>query len=374
MIHRILLVLGTRPEAIKLVPVIRDLKTRADVGARVCVTAQHRDMLDQVLGTAGIMPDVDLDLMRSGQSLDELGARLLTGIGAALDRERPERIVVQGDTATAMFAALAAYYRGIPVAHVEAGLRSGNIGHPHPEEVNRRIIATIADLHFAPTETAATALRTESVDPATIHVTGNTGIDALLWMCGRIDAESSLAATPDPLLARVGDKRLLLATVHRRENLGAGLDSILRALTRIAARGDVAIVLPVHPNPAVRGPVEQALGGRRNVHLTEPLAYPSLVRLLGSAHLVLTDSGGLQEEAPALGVPVLVLRETTERPEGIEAGTARLVGAAEERIVAETFRLLDDPAAYAAMARAHSPYGDGHAAKRIGDVLAGRAR
>lgn len=370
MARRILLVFGTRPEAIKLLPLIRDLRSRAGIKARVCVTGQHRALLDQMLGLAGIAPDVDLDLMRPGQSLDELGARLLTGVGAALDRERPGRVVVQGDTASAMFGALAAYYRGIPVAHVEAGLRSGDIGHPRPEEVNRRSIAAIADLHFAPTERAAAALRAESVDPAAIHVTGNTGIDALLWMHERLGAAPDLAANAEAIATRLGGRRLLLATLHRRENRGARLDAILRALARIAARGDVGLVVPVHPNPAVRGPVERALGGMPHVHLTDPLDYPALVGLLGRAHMVLTDSGGLQEEAPALGVPVLVLRDTTERPEGIEAGTARLVGAQEEQIVAEASRLLDEPTAHEAMARAHKPYGDGHAAARIGAILA----
>jgi UDP-N-acetylglucosamine 2-epimerase (non-hydrolysing) len=367
--RRILLILGTRPEAIKLVPLIRDLRARDGMDVRVCVTAQHRDMLDQVLSVAEIVPDVDLDLMCPGQSLDSLGARLLTGIGGVLDSERPERLVVQGDTATAMFGALAAYYRAIPVAHVEAGLRSGDIAQPRPEEVNRRIISSIADLHFAPTEAAAAALLAESVDPATIHITGNTGIDALLWMGERIGMRPMLAAALDPLLEQIGSRRLLLTTVHRRENHGVKLVAILSAIARLAARDDVAVVFPVHPNPAVRGPVERLLGGCVNVHLTGPLEYPSLVRLLSRTFIVLTDSGGLQEEAPALGVPVLVLRETTERPEGIAAGTALLVGAREERIVAAAARLLDDPVAHDAMAWAHTPYGDGRAAARIGDVL-----
>ena len=369
--RKILIVFGTRPEAIKLLPLIHDLRARPDVAVRVCVTAQHRALLDQVLAIGGVTPDIDLDLMRPGQTLDELGARLLTGLGAAYDRERPDRVVVQGDTATAMFGALAAYYRAIPVAHVEAGLRSGDSGHPRPEEANRRIIATIADQHFAPTEAAAVALRRESIDPGAIHVTGNTVIDALLWMRGRIAADPPLAAGLDRLVAWAGGRRLLLVTAHRRENFGDGMAAIARALGRIAGRGDVAIVLPLHPNPQAFASIAQMIGGRPNVMLVDPLDYPCFVRLLGLAHLVLTDSGGIQEEAPALARPVLVMRETTERPEGIAAGTARLVGANEERIVAETCRLLDDRHAHEAMARAHNPYGDGRAAPRIGAIVAG---
>ncbi len=365
----ILVVFGTRPEAIKLFPVVRALAERPDLRVRTCVTAQHRGLLDQVLGIAGLTPDVDLDLMEPGQSLDRLTARLLTGLGEVIDAEAPARVVVQGDTATAMAGALAAYYRRVPVAHVEAGLRSGDIYHPWPEEVNRRIVAPIADLHFAPTDTAAAALVRENVTTG-VHVTGNTVIDALHWTQARIAELPALAAGLDPIAERFAGKRIVLVTTHRRENLGGGMEAIARAIARIADRPDVAVLFPVHPNPNV-GPVMDAiLGDRPNVARVAPLDYPHFVRALGMCHLALTDSGGVQEEAPALAKPVLVMRETTERPEGIAAGTAKLIGADEDRIVSEVFTLLDDKAAYAAMARAHNPYGDGHAAARIAGVIA----
>ena len=366
----ILVVFGTRPEAIKLFPVIRALGQRPGIRVRTCVTAQHRGLLDQVLAIADLSPDVDLDLMEPGQSLDRLTARLLVGLGETMDAERPDLVVVQGDTATAMAGALAAYYRRIPVAHVEAGLRSGDIHHPWPEEVNRRIVAPIAAHHFAPTDTAAAALLAETIDPATVHVTGNTVIDALHWTEARVAANPSLAAGLDDVARRFAGKRIVLVTTHRRENFGGGMEAIARAIGRIAARADVAVLFPVHPNPAV-GPVMDAiLGHRENVARIEPLDYPHFVRALGLCDLVLTDSGGVQEEAPALGKPVLVMRETTERPEGVVAGTARLVGTDEDRIVSEVFTLLDDSEAHAAMARAHNPFGDGHAAERIAETLA----
>ena len=366
----ILVVFGTRPEAIKLFPVIRALGQRPGIRVRTCVTAQHRGLLDQVLAIADLSPDVDLDLMEPGQSLDRLTARLLVGLGETMDAERPDLVVVQGDTATAMAGALAAYYRRIPVAHVEAGLRSGDIHHPWPEEVNRRIVAPIAAHHFAPTDTAAAALLAETIDSATVHVTGNTVIDALHWTEARVAADPSLAAGLDDVARRFAGKRIVLVTTHRRENFGGGMEAIARAIGRIAARADVAVLFPVHPNPAV-GPVMDAiLGHRENVARIEPLDYPHFVRALGLCDLVLTDSGGVQEEAPALGKPVLVMRETTERPEGVVAGTARLVGTDEERIVSEVFTLLDDSEAHAAMARAHNPFGDGHAAERIAETLA----
>jgi len=366
----ILVVFGTRPEAIKLFPVIRALGQRPGIRVRTCVTAQHRGLLDQVLAIADLSPDVDLDLMEPGQSLDRLTARLLVGLGETMDAERPDLVVVQGDTATAMAGALAAYYRRIPVAHVEAGLRSGDIHHPWPEEVNRRIVAPIAAHHFAPTDTAAAALLAETIDPATVHVTGNTVIDALHWTEARVAADPSLAAGLDDVARRFAGKRIVLVTTHRRENFGGGMEAIARAIGRIAERADVAVLFPVHPNPAV-GPVMDAiLGHRENVARIEPLDYPHFVRALGLCDLVLTDSGGVQEEAPALGKPVLVMRETTERPEGVVAGTARLVGTDEDRIVSEVFTLLDDSEAHAAMARAHNPFGDGHAADRIAETLA----
>ncbi len=368
--HKILVVFGTRPEAIKLFPVIAALQADPRFTPVVCVSAQHRGMLDQVLEIAGIVPDHDLDLMKPDQTLDGLTAALLTELGRVMDAESPARVIVQGDTATAMAGALAAYYRKLPVDHVEAGLRSGNIHHPWPEEVNRKIIGTMASLHFAPTETAAHALKRENVDPARVHVTGNTVIDALHWVTARIAAEPALASGLADLQTRFAGKRIIGVTSHRRENFGGGLEAIAEAVRQIAARPDVAVIFPVHPNPNVRKVMDTALAGLDNVALIEPLDYPHFAHLLSLADIMLTDSGGVQEEAPALGKPVLVMRETTERPEGVEAGTAKLVGTETARIVTEIFTLLDDKAAYEAMARAHNPFGDGHSARRIVELLA----
>ena len=365
----ILIIFGTRPEAIKLFPVVAALKADPRFNVRVCVSAQHRGMLDQVLEIAGIVPDHDLDLMKPDQTLDALTAALLTGLGQVMDLEQPARVIVQGDTATAMCGALAAYYRKIPVDHVEAGLRSGDIYQPWPEEVNRKIIGTIASLHFAPTEVSAAALIAENVDPARVHVTGNTVIDALHWVTARIAAEPALASGLAELEARFKGKRIIAVTSHRRENFGGGLANIADAIRRIAARDDVAIIFPVHPNPNVRAVMDRALAGLANVALIEPLDYPHFAHLLSLAEIMLTDSGGVQEEAPALGKPVLVMRDTTERPEGVTAGTARLVGTDADNIVTEIFTLLDDKAAYEAMARAHNPFGDGQTARRIVELL-----
>jgi UDP-N-acetylglucosamine 2-epimerase (non-hydrolysing) len=370
---KVLVVFGTRPEAIKLFPVVRALAARPGLDVRTCVTAQHRGLLDQVLDVAGLRPDLDLDLMEPGQTLDRLTARLLTGLGEVLDAEQPDRVIVQGDTATAMTGALAAYYRRIPVAHVEAGLRSGDIHHPWPEEVNRRMIAPIADLHFAPTQTAADALARENVT-AGVHVTGNTVIDALHWTRTRIDADPSLAAGLDEVAQRFAGKRIVLVTTHRRENFGGGMEAIARAIRTVAQRPDVAVLFPVHPNPNVGPVMDAVLGDLPNVARIAPLDYPHFIRALSMCHLALTDSGGVQEEAPALGKPVLVMRDTTERPEGVEAGTAKLIGTDERRIVSEVSTLLDDSHAYSAMARAHNPYGDGHAAERIAEIVAGAGR
>jgi UDP-N-acetylglucosamine 2-epimerase (non-hydrolysing) len=369
--QRILTVFGTRPEGIKLFPLLHALDRDERFESRVCVSAQHREMLDQVLAIAGVKPDHDLDLMRSDQSLDALTAGLLTGLGRVMDEERPDRVVVQGDTATAMTAAIAAYYRKIPVAHVEAGLRSGDIHHPWPEEVNRKVIGAIAALHFAPTATAAEALRRENVAAGTIHVTGNTVIDALHWITGQVAGHPELARGLAELERRFAGKRIIGVTTHRRENFGDGMEAIAEAIRRLAARSDLAVIFPVHLNPNVRSVMGERLAGLDNVALVEPLDYPHFARLLDISTLILTDSGGVQEEAPALGKPVLVMRETTERPEGIAAGTARLVGTDADRIVAEAERLLDDETAYAAMARAHNPFGDGRSAARIADLLAG---
>ncbi|GHH15464.1 UDP-N-acetylglucosamine 2-epimerase [Sphingomonas glacialis] len=367
---RILVIFGTRPEAIKLFPVVAALKAVPGLDVRTCVTAQHRGLLDQVLAIAGLTPDVDLDLMEPGQSLDRLTARLLTGLGDVMDAEKPDRVIVQGDTATAMVGALAAYYRKVPASHVEAGLRSGDIYQPWPEEVNRRIVAPIADQHFAPTQTAADALLRENIDPAMIHVTGNTVIDALHATRAKLAADPSLAAGLDDIATRFAGKKIVLVTTHRRENFGGGMDNIAHALGQIAERDDVAIVFPMHPNPNVVEAMNRVLGDRPNIARIDPLDYPHFIRALGLCHIALTDSGGVQEEAPALAKPVLVMRETTERPEGVAAGTAKLIGTDPERIVAEVTTLLDDPAAYAAMARAHNPFGDGHASERIASIVA----
>ena len=370
---KVALVFGTRPEAIKLFPVIHALKARADIDTRVIVTAQHRGLLDQVLEIAGIVPDIDLDVMTPNQTLDGLTAKLIVALGEAFDAEKPDRVVVHGDTLTTMVASLAAYYRKIPVAHVEAGLRSGDIHHPWPEEVNRRVVACIADMNFAPTQAAADALLRENRDAAGIHVTGNTVIDALLATVDRVHGEPALASGLDDLAARFAGKRIVAVTSHRRENFGGGMEAIARSIADIAARPDVAVIFPVHPNPNVRPVMDAGLGDLPNVAMIEPLDYPHFVRLLDLCHLVLTDSGGVQEEAPSLGKPVLVMRETTERPEGVQAGTAKLVGADRDRIVREVLGLLDDDAAYQAMARAHNPFGDGKAAERIADIIAGKA-
>jgi UDP-N-acetylglucosamine 2-epimerase (non-hydrolysing) len=364
-----LVIFGTRPEAIKLFPLIHVLRDMPGVDVRICVTAQHRGMLDQVLQIADIVPDIDLDLMCAGQTLDDLTGRLLTGIGAVIDREKPDRVVVQGDTATAMAGALAAYYRKVPVAHVEAGLRSHNIYAPWPEEVNRKIVGAIADLHFAPTETAAAALRAENVPSDRIFVTGNTVIDALYATEARIAADPSLAAGIDAITARFKGRKLIVVTTHRRENFGDGMEAIARAVNAIAERADVAVVFPIHPNPQVIEPMRRSLAARANVAIIDPLDYPQFVRLLSVAHIVLTDSGGVQEEAPAFGKPVLVMRDTTERPEGIVAGTAKLVGTDDKRILTELAVLMSDPAAYAAMSRAHNPFGDGTASRQIARIL-----
>lgn len=368
--RKILTVFGTRPEAIKLFPLLHRLAHDARFDSRILVTGQHRGMLDQVLQLADIVPDHDLALMQTGQTLDQLTARALTGIGEILDRERPDWMVVQGDTTSAFAAALAAYYRQIPVCHVEAGLRSGDIYHPWPEEVNRRALGALASLHCAPTQAAATGLLQGGTSAHRVHVTGNTVIDALHWVTRRIWGEPALATMMRPLERRFAGKRIIAVTCHRRENWGARTEEIAKSVKNIAKRNDVSVIFPLHLNPQVRNVMMAQLDGLDNVALIEPLDYPGFARLLDISTLMLTDSGGVQEEAPALGKPVLVMRSTTERPEGVEAGTARLVGTDAARIVAESTRLLDDPAAYAAMARAHNPFGDGNSAGRIVELLA----
>ncbi len=366
---KVVTIFGTRPEAIKLFPVIRALSERDKLQTISCVTAQHREMLDQVLEIADIQPDYDLDLMRANQSLDELTGRLLIGIGQILDDIKPQRVVVQGDTATAMCGALAAYYRQIPVSHVEAGLRSYNIYHPWPEEVNRKIIGSIADQHFAPTETCASALRKENVAEGQISVTGNTVIDALLITTEKNRTGHPINRDLQNLFDKFTERKIIGVTSHRRENFGDGLTNIASALREIARRDDVALIFPVHLNPNVRAIMNDALGGLENVAMIEPLDYPNFVALLNSCALMLTDSGGVQEEAPALGKPVLVMRDTTERPEGIEAGTAKLVGTEKDVIIKETNKLLDDKIYYDSMAKAHNPFGDGQASQRIAAII-----
>ena len=367
---RILVTFGTRPEAIKMVPVVAALRESGRVDVKVVVTAQHRELLDAVLALAGLRPDLDLDLMLPDQSLDGLASRILTRFGAALDTLQPDRVLVHGDTLTTMMASLACYFRRIPVGHVEAGLRSGDIYSPWPEEVNRKVTGVIADLHFAPTETAAAALRAENVPEKAIHVTGNTVIDALLFARGKIASDPALAPAIAPLKARFAGKRIIAVTAHRRENFGVGMAGIADALQRLAARDDVAIIYPLHPNPNVAEVMRPALAGYDNIALINPLDYLDFVAMMEASDIVLTDSGGIQEEAPSLGKPVLVMRDTTERPEGVAAGTAKLVGTDASVIVKETSRLLDEPKAYQAMAHAHNPYGDGQAARRIAEFVA----
>lgn len=363
---RVLTILGTRPDAIKLAPVVQALAATPGVASSLCVTGQHRGMLDQVLEVFGLEPDHDLDIMKTDQDLTHVTTAVLTGLGPVLDQVRPDWVVVQGDTTTAMSAALAAFYRQARVAHVEAGLRTGNILSPWPEEVNRRLIGQIASLHFPPTEAAAANLRREGTPDGRILVTGNTVIDALRQAAARLDADPVQAAR---FAAEFGwldpARRLILVTGHRRESFDGGLARICRALLTLAGRGDVQIVYPVHPNPRVGEVVHALLGRNPAIHLIPPQDYVPFVQLMRRAHLIVTDSGGVQEEAPGLGKPVLVTRDTTERPEAISAGTALLVGTDEAALVAAATRLLDDPATHAAMARARNPFGDGAAAGRI---------
>jgi UDP-N-acetylglucosamine 2-epimerase (non-hydrolysing) len=363
--RHVLILVGTRPEAIKLFPVINKFRQVGGARLTVCATAQHRQLLDQVLKLANIVPDVDLDLMKANQSLDQLSSRLLLSVGEVLDRFCPDRMVVQGDTATAMMGAIASYYRRIPVSHVEAGLRSGDIYAPWPEEVNRKIVTAIADQHFAPTVRAAEILRSENVLADRIHVTGNTVVDALLATKALIDSNSQLASICHDILSRQAGRRIILVTSHRRENFGGGISRISDALLRIVQRPDVAVVLPLHPNPNVRDVLGLRLASHPQVEMIAPQEYVDFVGLLSIAYIVLTDSGGVQEEAPTLGKPVLVMRDNTERPEGVEAGTTRLVGTDPVRIIAEVQKLLDDPLHYSVMARVHNSFGDGYASERI---------
>ena len=357
---RLAVVMGTRPEVIKLAPVVAAARARGS-DVTVIATGQHAEMLDQMLRDFELEPDHSLAVMRHGQSLSSLTARLVEGLGVLFETTRPEFVAVQGDTTSALCGALAAFYSGIDVAHVEAGLRSSDLCSPFPEEANRRLIAPLADYHFCPTRRAAMNLASENVASERIHVVGNTVIDALGWACERLAGRASLDLPSAP-------KRILV-TLHRRESHGRRLTGIALALRRIASRGDAAILFPLHRSQAVRNQVLPVLVNVPGVKLCEPLGYFDLVQALLWCDLVLTDSGGLQEEAPSLGKPVLVAREKTERPEAIEAGVARLVGTKPARLIAETERLLDDTQAYAAMARVANPFGDGRASERIVEVL-----
>jgi UDP-N-acetylglucosamine 2-epimerase len=365
-IMRILTVYGTRPEAIKLAPVALALKTDSFIESAVCVTGQHRQMLDQVNGLFEIVPDYDLNLMKPGQSLTHITTAALEGIGDILDSYKPDWVIVQGDTSTAFAGALASFYRKIKVAHVEAGLRTGNMLSPWPEEGNRKLIGQITTVHFPPTETSANNLRREAVPEKDIVVTGNTVIDALKWVANKLDTVPAFRADYDARFNFLDrNKRLILITGHRRENFDGGLENVCKALRRLAERGDVELVYPVHLNPNVQATAKEVLGNHPAVHLIDPQDYLPFVYLMQRSALIVTDSGGIQEEAPGLGKPVLVTRDTTERPEAVEAGTARLIGTSEQALVDHATELLDTPSSYAQMAQAKNPFGDGYAAQRI---------
>jgi UDP-N-acetylglucosamine 2-epimerase (non-hydrolysing) len=360
--RKILFVFGTRPEAIKLCPVLLNLRQSQQFRVRVCVTAQHRAMLDQVLAAFDVTPDYDLDLMQPGQTLAQITARILAALEPVIQAAQPDMTIVQGDTTTTLAGALAAFYQHVPVGHVEAGLRTGDLDQPFPEEMNRLVTTRLAALHFAPTETAKSNLLAEGVDPRRIAITGNSGIDAVLYVRDALAAGRLLGgAWPHLDLA----KKLIVVTAHRRESFGEGFAHICEALARLARRQDIQLIYPVHRNPNVMDPVYRQLDRLPNVFLVEPLDYVPFVDLMRRAHLLITDSGGIQEEGPSLGKPILVMREKTERPEAVAAGTVKLVGTDADRIVHEATRLLDDEAEYSRMARIHNPYGDGRASDCI---------
>lgn len=366
---KVLLVFGTRPEAIKMAPVYEALRATPGFDVKVAVTAQHREMLDQVLHLFGIEADYDLNVMNPGQGLTEITGAVLTGLKSVLEKYSPDLLLVHGDTTTTLSASLAAYYQQIPVGHVEAGLRTGNIYSPWPEEINRKMTGTIARLHFAPTERAASNLKSEAVPADRISITGNTVIDALHKVAEKLENDPQQSGAFDMEFGVDPTKRLILVTGHRRESFGGGFERICSALASIAKRDDVQIIYPVHLNPNVKGPVESSLGALDHVQLIPPQDYLPFVHLMRRAHIILTDSGGVQEEAPSLGKPVLVMRDTTERPEAVDVGTVKLVGTDADLIVRETSKLIDNQEAYEAMARAHNPYGDGLASKRIRDAV-----
>lgn len=369
--HTIMLVFGTRPEAIKMAPVVRELERRTSLKGHVLVTAQHRHMLDQVLDVLEIPADGDLDLMRPDQTLAGFTGRAIEAVTAEIARVRPSMVLVHGDTSTAFVGALAGFYNQIPVGHVEAGLRTDTLYSPFPEEANRRLVGRLAQYHYAPTQVARENLLRESVAADCIEVTGNTVIDSLHWVRDEVLTRRSVRAELEKRFAYLRpERRLMLVTNHRRENFGAGMDSVYRALRVLASRfEDVDVVFPIHLNPQARKPALEILGDVANVHLIEPVEYVQFVYLMSRSHLIITDSGGVQEEAPSLDVPVLVTRETTERPEAVEAGTALLVGVDHDLIVREATRLLTDDSAYRDIVDRENPYGDGHAAARIVDHI-----
>lgn len=367
---KILFVFGTRPEAIKMAPVIKALKKDPQFSVEVCVTAQHRQMLDQVLALFHIHPEYDLNLMGPGQDLTDITSKALVGMREILRKAQPDLILVHGDTTTTFTAGLAAYYEKRTVGHIEAGLRTGNSYSPWPEEMNRRLTAALSQWHFAPTTIARDNLLREGIDDSAIYVVGNTVIDALLEVVQRIQSDSTLRTNLEERFAFLNpNKRLILVTGHRRENFGAGFENICLALQAIAQRDDVELIYPVHLNPQVQEPVHRILATNPSIHLIEPLDYLPFVYLMQRAYLIMTDSGGIQEEAPALGKPVLVMRDTTERPEAVAAGTARLVGVDAHHILPETTALLDNHALYQAMSQAHNPYGDGQTSLKIAQIL-----
>lgn len=362
-----LCIFGTRPEAIKMAPLALELQKHQEIDARVCVTGQHREMLDQVLDLFELKPDYDLNIMKSGQTLTDITCGILQGLAEVLNEFKPDVVLVHGDTATTFAGTLAAYYQQIPVAHIEAGLRTGNIYSPWPEEGNRKLTGTLCTLHFAPTAASEQNLLNEGVAADSIFVTGNTVIDALLDVVNKLKTDQALQQNFDKQFAFLdANKKLILVTGHRRESFGGGFERICQSLVNTAkAHPDVEIVYPVHLNPNVREPVNRLLQGLDNIHLIEPLDYLPFVYLMNRAHIILTDSGGIQEEAPSLGKPVLVMRDTTERPEAVNAGTVKLVGTDVDVICSNLNLLLTDEAAYSAMSRAHNPYGDGQACERI---------
>ncbi|NLY08304.1 MAG: UDP-N-acetylglucosamine 2-epimerase (non-hydrolyzing) [Tissierellia bacterium] len=365
---KVLTVFGTRPEAIKMAPIVKELEKNSNIESRVCVTGQHREILDQVLEVFDIKPDFDLDIFKPGQSLSQITTKALLGMEKVIEEFRPDLLLIQGDTTTVFTGALAAFYHKIPVGHVEAGLRSENIYSPYPEEANRKLTSVITSLHFAPTEIAKENLLQEGYNPADIYVTGNTVIDALKYT-----VKDKYIFDKSPLDSIQYNNKVILLTSHRRENWGEPMERIFSAMKKIVEmRPEVELIFPVHPNPKVRTVADKYLKGMDRVHLIEPLSYEPFCNLMAKSHIVVTDSGGVQEEAPTLGKPVLVVREETERPEGIEAGTAKLLGTDEAVIIEEVLRLLDDENSYKSMANAVNPYGDGYASKRIVEIICNR--